>query len=465
VATIGPASRDEAMLRSLIEAGADVFRLNFSHGSHADHAAAYAAIRAAEAALERPIAVIADLQGPKLRLGTFVDGQADLKTGQSFRLELSGPPGNSARAVLPHPEIFAAIGVGARLLIDDGRVSLKVDAHGSDWADCTVIEGGPISNRKGVNAPDVTLNLSPLTAKDRADLTFALELGVDYVALSFVQRAEDMAELRAIVRGQAGVLAKIEKPAALINLEAILDLCDAVMVARGDLGVELAPEKVPSAQKTIIRAARARGVPVIVATQMLDSMVASPTPTRAEASDCAHAVYEGVDALMLSAESAAGKFPREAVAMMARIIERTESDPAWPELMAAEARQGEQSAEPIALAARVAADAGRAACLVSFTTTGTSARKMVRERPTQPVMALTPRIETGRRLALVWGLETEVTQEIHSFEEMTDLAVRAVVDVGLAKAGDRIVIVAGAPFGAPGATNLIRMAYVPRART
>jgi pyruvate kinase len=463
VATLGPASRSPEMVTTLARAGADVFRLNFSHGSQADHAEACAAVRAAETAVSRPLAVLADLQGPKLRLGRFTDGRADLTAGQPFRLELGETLGDRLRASLPHPEIFAALKIGEDILIDDGRVRLRVTAHGSDWADTEVIQGGTISDRKGVNLPGVILGLSPLTPKDRGDLAYALELGVDWVALSFVQQPSDMVELREIVQGRAAVLAKIEKPRALERLDEILDLCDGVMVARGDLGVELAPEEVPVAQKAIVRSARLRGIPVIVATQMLESMVANAAPTRAEASDVANAVYEGADALMLSAESASGAYPRESVEMMDRIIARIERDPRWPVLMAAErANEGEGDLNAIAAAATHAAQTSHAACLVAFTSRGATARRIARERPLQPVLALTPSLKTARVLALGWGLEPRVAEDPHDVDDMTAQATRQSAELGLAKPGERVVIVAGLPFGQAGGTNLIRLALAPQ---
>jgi pyruvate kinase len=462
VATLGPASRTPEMVVALARAGADVFRLNFSHGSQADHAAACAAVRAAEDAVGRPLAVLADLQGPKLRLGKFAEGKAELAAGQPFRLQLGDAPGDSIRASLPHPEIFAALRTGEDILIDDGRVRLRVTAHGADWADTVVIQGGVISDRKGVNLPGVILGLSPLTPKDRSDLDYALELGVDWVALSFVQQPADMAELRDIVQGRAAVLAKIEKPRALERLDEILDLCDGVMVARGDLGVELAPEEVPVAQKSIVRASRLRGIPVIVATQMLESMVVNAAPTRAEASDVANAVYEGADALMLSAESASGAYPVESVAMMDRIIARVERDPRWPVLMAAErADEGEGDLNAIAAAATHAAQTSGAACLVAFTARGATARRLSRERPQQPILALTPSLITARRLALGWGLESRVAEDPHDIDDMTAQATRRAAELGMAQPRQRVVIVAGLPFGQAGGTNLIRLALAP----
>ena len=462
VATLGPSSKAPEQVLELARIGVDVFRLNFSHGVHQDHADTYAAVRAAEAIIDRPLGILADLQGPKLRLGTFETGSIVVKPGDKLRLDLDPTPGNQTRAPMLHPELFAAMSAEAVLLVDDGKVRLKVINCGADYADVMVVQGTSLSDRKGVALPGAIIPVTALTAKDRTDLAFALRLGVDWVALSFVQQAADMAELRQLVSGRAAVMAKIEKPAALNNLEAILDLCDGVMIARGDLGVELEPEEVPVAQKRILRAARRRGVPVIVATQMLESMTASATPTRAEASDVANAVYEGADALMLSGETAAGAYPMEAAAMMDRIIARVERDPRWPELMGVEGdRIDDDDADALVAAARRAAETGSTACLVAYTTTGATARRLARERPLQTVIALTPSEKAARRLSLVWGLEPRVGAEPESLEGVTEEACALAAAMGLAQPGQRILIVAGTPFGAPGAANLLRLAHAP----
>ena len=465
VATLGPATRGDQAIRNLALAGVDVFRVNFSHGAHADHAKAIAGVRVAEAKVGRPLAVLADLQGPKLRLGGFVGGEIALKAGQTLRLDLDMAPGDGSRIGVPHPEVFAALKDDACILLDDGKVRLRVKAHGADFADTVVEAGDALSNHKGLNLPGLAIPIPALTKKDRADLKFALDEGVDWVALSFVQRASDMAELRALVQGRAGVLAKIEKPAALEVLDEILDLCEAIMVARGDLGVELAPEDVPVVQKQLIRAARLRGLPVIVATQMLESMTHSPTPTRAEASDVAGAVYEGADALMLSAESAVGEHPFEAVEMMDRIICRVEKDPRWPELMRAEYPVDDADADALVAAARRAAEAASTACLVAFTTTGQTALRLCRERPLQPTLALTPSLATARRLALVWGAEPRVVPALTDPEDLAQVAVEQAQETGLAPPGMRVLILAGLPMGSPGAANILRIAHTPRARS
>jgi pyruvate kinase len=459
VATLGPASRASETVQALARAGADVFRLNFSHGAHADHAAALAAVRAAEGAIGRPLAVLADLQGPKLRLGTFAGGRVAVRVGQRLRLDLEGTPGDGTRVGLPHPEVFAALSRGAKLLLDDGRVRLRVVEAGADFAEVEVECGDALSDRKGVAVPGAVIPMSALTRKDRADLAFALELGVDWIALSFVQRRADMQELRAIVQGRAAVLAKIEKPAALEALGDILDLCDGVMVARGDLGVEMNPEDVPVVQKTILRAARVRGIPAIVATQMLESMVHAPAPTRAEASDVANAVYEGADAVMLSAETAAGEHPLEAVAVMDRIIARVERDPAWPTLMAAE-HPGltEASGDALVAAAARAAEVAGVACLVVFTAKGETVRRLARDRPLQPVLALAEDAGVARRLGLVWGVEPRVAERPETLEAMTATALAAAGPLGLAPAGARVLVLTGAGYDAPGVSEVLRLA-------
>jgi pyruvate kinase len=462
VATLGPATSSVGKIRELARAGADVFRVNFSHGSHADHARTITAVRRAEADVGRPLAVLADLQGPKLRLGEFADGVVRLKAGQSFRLDLHDAPGDASRVCVPHPEIFAALRTGADVLLDDGKTRLRVVDHGPDFAETVVEAGERLSDHKGLNLPGLTIPIPALTAKDQQDLAFALSQGVDWVALSFVQRASDMAELRRLVNGRASVLAKIEKPAALEALDEILDLCQAIMVARGDLGVELAPEKVPVVQKQLVRAARIRGLPVIVATQMLESMISSPTPTRAEASDVAGAVYEGADALMLSAESAVGDYPVEAVSIMDRIITQVEQDPRWPELMRAEYPVDDADADALVAAAKRAGESASTACLVSFTTSGTTALRLARERPLQSILALSPNLTTTRKLALVWGVESRVVPELFDPEDLARVAVEQAVETGLAPPGQRVLILAGLPMGSPGAANILRLAHTPR---
>lgn len=461
VATLGPASGTDTEIRALFEAGADVFRLNFSHGSHQEQAARYAAIRAVEAAVGRPIAVLMDLQGPKLRVGEFAAGEVELETGAKFRLDLDPTPGDARRATLPHPEIFAALEIGADLLLDDGRLRLKVTGLGADHAETEVMVGGELSDHKGVNVPGVVLPVSPITEKDQADLRFGLDLGVDWVGLSFVQRPEDLAEARKLIAGRAGLLAKLEKPAAIERLEEIVELSDAVMVARGDLGVELPPEDVPSLQKRIVRTCRNAGKPVVVATQMLESMLSSPRPTRAEASDVATAVYEGADAVMLSGETAVGDYPVEAVSMMNRIVERVERDENFRKIMDAEHPNPQAtSADAITAAARQVADTLSVAAIVTYTTSGSTTLRAARERPEVPILCLTPDARTARRLALAWGVHSVHTQDVASIDEMVAHSTRITASEGFGEKGQRVVITAGMPFGTPGATNLLRIAWI-----
>jgi pyruvate kinase len=462
VATLGPASADRRTIEALVRAGADVFRLNFSHGTHADHQQRLELIRAVEADVGRPIGVLLDLQGPKLRVGTFAGGPVRLLDGAPFRLDLDRDrPGDATRAPLPHPEIFAAIEPGIELLLDDGRLRLRVEKSGKDFADTTVINGGMLSDRKGVNVPGVVLPLSAMTVKDRADLAFGLTLGVDWVALSFVQRAADIVEAQTIIQGRAGILAKLEKPAAIECLDEILAVTDAVMVARGDLGVEMPAEQVPAIQKRIVRECRRLGKPVIVATQMLESMVSAPVPTRAEASDVATAIYDGADAVMLSAESASGKFPVEAVAMMDRIIAQTEADPHYRDAIdASHTQPASNTPDAIGWAARSVAGLLDVAALVAYTSSGSSALRMARERPRAPIIGMTPKHETARRLALVWGVNPVLCDDVSDVDDMTERAVATAKLLQLAQPGQTIVIAAGLPFGTPGTTNLLRITQI-----
>ena len=346
-------------------------------------------------------------------------------------------------------------------MLDDGRLRLKVLEHGHDWADTEVIIGGELSNHKGLNVPSVILDVTPLTPKDIEDMRFGLDLGVDFVGLSFVQRPEDIAEAKKMIAGRAHVISKLEKPQALHRLDEIVDLSDAIMVARGDLGVEVPPEDVPLLQKRILRACRGAGKPVIVATQMLDSMIHAPTPTRAEASDVATAIYDGADAVMLSAETAIGDYAMESVAMMDRIIKRVEKDSVYREMRENERRAPEATAaDAITAAARQVADTISAAAVVTFSTTGSTTIRAARERPVVPILGLTPRIDTARRSALIWGVHSVQTQDCHTFREMVTKAIHAAKSEGFAEPGDPIVITAGVPFGTPGATNILRIAWV-----
>jgi len=462
VATLGPASADRATIEALFDAGADVFRLNFSHGTHEDHRKRLDTIRSIELDRGRPVGVLLDLQGPKLRVGTFAQGPIRLVEGDAFRLDLDAKrAGDATRAPLPHPEIFAALAAGTELLLDDGRVRLRVETCGADFAETRVVVGGALSDRKGVNVPGVVLPLSALTEKDRRDLDFGLSLGVDWIALSFVQRPEDIVEVRNIVQGRAAIVAKLEKPSAIQCLDAIVEEADAIMVARGDLGVEMPAEQVPSLQKLIVRACRKAGKPVIVATQMLESMVSAPVPTRAEASDVATAIYDGADAVMLSAESASGQYPLEAVRVMNGIIARTEADPHYHQaIMASHTAPRAEAADAIGYAMRHVAGLLKVAATVAYTSSGYSALRMARERPQVPILGMTPRLATARRLALVWGVHSVLCHEVADVPEMSELASRTVRKEGFGEPGQPIVISAGMPFGTPGTTNLLRIAQV-----
>ena len=462
VATLGPASSTPETVRQLFAAGVDVFRLNFSHGTAEEHRERFAILRALEQETGRPIGILADLQGPKLRVGMFAQGPVSLVAGQAFRLDLDAAPGNSQRAGMPHPEIFAVLEPGAELLLDDGRLRLVVQKCGPDFAETRVAVGGKLSANKGVNVPNVVLPLSALTPKDHRDLELALELGADWIALSFVQRPEDLQEARAIIGDRAALMCKLEKPAAVARLDEIVAASDAVMVARGDLGVEMPAERVPAIQKRIVRTCRNLGKPVIVATQMLESMVESPVPTRAEASDVATAIYDGADAVMLSAESASGKYPLEAVSMMNHIIEQVEEDPQYRLVIDAshtDALPGQANvADAVCSSMRGAVSLLHAAAIVCYTRSGHTSLRAARERPRCPVLSLTPIRSTARRLALVWGIHSVQIAGVTDVDEMTAVACEVARREGFASGGQRIVAIAGMPFGRAGTTNLMRIA-------
>lgn len=459
VATLGPASETYETIRALHEAGADVFRLNMSHGDHDSIREKHRIIREIERDLDSPIGILADLQGPKLRVGAFANGEEELEEGAAFRLDLEDTLGTIDRVCLPHPEIFEALESGSSLLVNDGKIRLKVTECGVDFAETEVIVGGTISNRKGVNVPDVVLPLAALSEKDRADLEFVCQLGVDWLALSFVQRAKDVEEARDLVKGRAAVLSKIEKPSAVEWFDNILAASDGIMVARGDLGVELPVQNVPPIQKRLVRKCRAAAKPVIVATQMLESMVESPMPTRAEVSDVAAAIYEGADAIMLSAESAAGDYPTEAVTTMDNVAREVESDPTYLDIMEASRRVTRQSvADGIVAAAREIAEATDIKAICCFTQSGTTALLTARERPRVPIMAMTNLRGTARRLALTWGVNCVMCGELERFKMAVIGAARAAREQGYAEALDQIVITAGVPFNVPGTTNILRIA-------
>ena len=466
IATIGPASANKDTLSALFHAGADVFRINMSHASHDAMRDQVRVIRAVQKEARRPIGILLDLQGPKLRIGLFKDRAVKLAKGATFTLDSNPEPGDETRVHLPHPEILRALEPGHTLLIDDGKVRLHVANCDAAHAVAIVDVAGEISNRKGVSLPDTEIPVSPMTDKDRGDLEAGLEAGVDWVAVSFVQRPEDVAEVKKLTRGRAAVMSKIEKPQAIARLDEIVEISDGLMVARGDLGVEMPLEKVPGLQKRISRTARRLGKPVVVATQMLESMINAPVPTRAEVSDVATAVFEGADAVMLSAESAAGHYPVEAVATMNKIAEEVERDAYFRGIINAQRATPEATgADAIAVAARNVAETLDLKAIVAWTSSGATALRIARERPTAPILALTPNPETAGRLAIAWGVHAVVTKDAHDVNDMSARAAKFAFREGFAKVGDRIIIVAGVPFGTPGATNMVRIEFIDEAAT
>ncbi len=461
LATLGPASDSKEMITKLVKAGADLFRINMSHASHEVLDQTVEKIRAVEEELDRPLGILVDLQGPKIRVGMFANNKIRLDTDDIFCLDRSEEPGNKSRVHLPHPEVFEAVKPGNRLLLDDGRIELRAQKITNDCIECVVIHGGTLSNKKGVSVPDSLLNMSAMTKKDHADLAHALTREIDWVALSFVQRPQDITDVRKITKGRVGVMAKIEKPQAIERLEEIVKLCDAFMIARGDLGVEMPLEEVPGLQKRMIRLARRFGKPVVVATQMLESMVTAPIPTRAEVSDVSIAVFEGADAIMLSAESASGDFPVEAVSTMDRVAIAVESDPNFMSIIRAQAAKPEATAaDAISAATRQTAETLDLAAIVTYTSSGSTGLRAARERPSKPIIALSPKAKTVRRLSLVWGLHCVQTQDANDLEDMVDKACAIAYSEGFARPGDRIAITAGVPLRTSGSTNMLRIAFV-----
>ncbi|MXP44813.1 pyruvate kinase [Allopontixanthobacter sediminis] len=458
LATVGPASSSPEMLRKLFKAGVDAFRVNMSHGEHAVHAGTIAAIREMEKEFSRPIAIFCDLQGPKLRVGKFKDGRAVIRHSGHFTLDRNPEPGDETRVELPHPELFGLLEKGQRLLINDGKIQLKVIRADENEILCSAVVGGVISDRKGVNVPDAEIPIPALTEKDRRDLAFAVQQGADWIGLSFVQRPEDLAEARKLMGGYGALCAKIEKPMAVRRLDEILEMCDGVMVARGDLGVELLPEEVPPLQKKIVNKARMLGKPVIVATQMLESMIESPAPTRAEVSDVANAVYDGADAVMLSAETAAGEWPEEAVTIMDRIAVQVERDDSYlARVRFLDTPPDATTADALSHACMTIADTVLVSAITVFTGSGSTARRVARERPSVPMLVLTPSNRTARRVALLWGAHPVITKDIGSFEEMIAKGKRMALRHGFGKAGSKMIALAGVPFGTPGSTNLLHV--------
>ena len=462
VATLGPAYTTQEAIERLFVAGADVFRINMSHATYDLVRQQHAMIRAIETKYSRPIAILGDLQGPKLRVGEIAGERVDVATGARFVFDQHKSLGNAERVFLPHPQIFQAVQPGHALLLDDGKLRMRVVSKTDNVIVTTVEVGVILASRKGISLPDSLLAFGALTDKDKADLDFIVNLGVDWLALSFVQRWEDVAEAAKLVQKRCAIMAKIEKPAALNDLDHIIELADGIMVARGDLGVELPVQKVPGLQKRITRRARKAGKPVVVATQMLESMITSPVPTRAEVSDVATAVFEGADAVMLSAESAVGQFPVEAVSMMDKVAREVESDPLYATIIHAQRTEPDATgADAIANAARTIAETLQLSAIVCYTATGSTGLRVARERPAHPVVAITPIPATGRRLAVAWGLHCVLTdKEPANQAEMVEKACAIALEEGFAKNGERILITAGVPIGIPGTTNMVRIAYV-----
>jgi pyruvate kinase len=462
IATLGPASFSPEVTAKLFAAGTDVFRINMSHTQRDTLAEKVAMLRSLEMKFRRPIGILVDLQGPKLRVGAFGgEGSAMLDKDAVFILDNDPAPGDAKRVHLPHPEILEALRPGHTLILDDGKIRLTVEKATSQQAVTRVVVAGRLSSRKGVSLPDTVIPVSAMTEKDRADLEVAAEVGVDWIALSFVQRPEDVAEARKMLRGRALILSKIEKPQALVRLEEIIEASDSLMVARGDLGVEMPLEKVPGTQKRIIRLARKLGKPVVIATQMLESMISAPVPTRAEVSDVATAVFEGADAIMLSAESAAGQYPVEAVETMNRIAIEIENDPNYRGIIDGQRAAPEATgADAIAAAAHEISSTLNLKTITAWTSSGSTAFRLARERPNSTILALTPKPSTARRLALVWGVHPVITKDANDVDDMAFRACKFALREGFAEINDRVIVVAGVPFGTPGATNMVRIAFV-----
>ena len=461
IATLGPSSSSPLKIHSLFQAGADIFRLNFSHGTHSDHRKRVFHIRQYEKRLGRPIAILGDLQGPKIRIGSFKNSSVFLKNNQKFELDLNPIPGDEKRVFLPHPEIYKSVKKNTRVLIDDGKLILNITKVSSDKITTEVINGGKISNMKGVNIPESFIKMSSLTKKDIKDLEFCLDLSLDYVALSFVQKAKDLIDLKKHIGNQTAIMAKFEKPLAIKRMEEILYHCDAAMVARGDLGVEMPPEEVPIIQKRIVQSCRDYGKPVVVATQMLDSMINSPSPTRAEASDVATAVFDAADSLMLSAETASGKFPVESVQIMDRIIRGVEYDSSYRQILESKKiKLEETTSDAISSAASQVVKTVLAKAIFTYTRSGATAKRAARERPTVPIIGLSPDRITARQLALIWGVHTIHALEPKSFSGMIENACELAKKEGIVKKGDYVVVTAGAPIGVSGSTNNLRIAKI-----
>lgn len=461
LSTLGPVSSSSEIIEKLFTEGTDVFRLNFSHGSIEEHRKNVEIVRNLEKKFNYSTCILADLQGPKLRIGAFKNKRQELMLGQTFRLDLSNKPGDSNRVYFPHSEIFEILTPNSKILIDDGKIKMQIIEQHKDYLITELLNDGIISDSKGVNIPDTVLPISPLTNKDKSDLSKALDMGVDWVALSFVQSAQNVQELKDIVENKALIMAKIEKPSALKNLKDILNVSDGIMIARGDLGVELPPERVPAIQKNIIQQCREEGKPVVVATQMLESMINNNTPTRAEASDVANAIYDGADAVMLSAESAIGKFPIESVTMMNNIIQSVEKDSDnYNESILMQKKHNASTTDAITNAAYTISENAHAKAIVTFSVSGRTTLRMSRERSPVRVVGISPNIKTARKLQMAWGVHSCLGEDAQNTREMVANACTIVKKANLAKNDDSIVITAGVPFGNAGSTNLLRIAKI-----
>jgi len=458
LATVGPASSAPDTLRLLHDVGVNAFRLNFSHGSHDDHARSVKAIRAVQTQTGNPITIVADMQGPKLRVGEFADGQIELHYGAEMTLICAKDTAKENTIPINHPELFKAMEAGHQLKFDDGKLMATILSNDGTTMQARIDVPGVLKNKKGINVIGATLPLSAMTEKDREDMVFALSQEVDYIALSFVQTAQDVQDARAIVKDQAGIIVKIEKPSAVDDLDAILDLADAAMVARGDLGVELPLERVPVVQRQIIRKARALGKPVIVATHMLESMIDAPTPTRAEASDVATAIYQGADAVMLSAETAVGRHPATAVAIMDRIIRSAEGDPEfWADFQSRALPHDMTSEDALGSSVRGIAEILQCKAVLGYTSSGSTVQRISRERPPCHIVGMTPNMKTASRLALSWGVTPVLTQDPKGFDNMVEIARKVAREHIGAQKGDKVMITAGIPFGVPGTTNTLKL--------
>ena len=462
LATVGPASSAPDTLRLLHDVGVDAFRLNFSHGSHEDHARSVKAIRAIEKASGNPITIVADMQGPKLRCGEFEGGKIELRYGETIEIIKSDKPGKDGVISMPHQELMDAMEEGHVLKFDDGKLMVTILSNDGKRMKARVDVPGVLKNKKGINVIGAVLPMSAMTKKDKVDMDFALSQEVDYIALSFVQTAQDVIDARKIIGHKAGIIVKIEKPSAVEFLDDILRMADAAMVARGDLGVELPLEQVPVVQRQIIRKARAMGKPVIVATHMLESMIDAPTPTRAEASDVATAIYQGADAVMLSAETAVGRHPATAVAIMDRIIAAAEADPEfWKYFKQVDLPHEATPEDAISQSVRGIAETLNCKAVLGYTQTGSTVQRISRERPPCKIIGLTPRHSTASRLALSWGVIPVVTRDPKGFEDMlTNIQGLAKSDRVNLKVGDKVMVSAGIPFGRPGTTNMLQIATI-----